>query len=245
MTPTTVRRMTPTIAGWFKIGRSAFSRGLKGKPRASFCQELHGYERNFQVNIDNNNEAMWFQHTTLLSAARPKSPKAPQHWWCIHTCEDFSRRSKKLQIFLARVKTLTQMPLTLCVREFSPEKLGKNWRSTKSWFSRCEKYTHQCEYTITLLAYDSCGILKERFWGLTAYLTPNTCLSTPRQRYHVPAAEQLRRAMLPLPLPYKKPCCHTLTTDCLPAPLRTRHYMEPCALYFWFASKTNTEHDSV
>ncbi len=44
------------------------------------------------------------------------------------------------------------------------------------------------------------------------------------------SAEQLRRAMLLLP--YKKPCCswpprvccHTLTTDWLPAPLRTRQY---------------------
>ncbi len=44
---------------------------------------------------------------------------------------------------------------------------------------------------------------------------PNTHLdlSTPRLRYYVPkinnpSAEQLGRAMLLLPLPYKKPCCN-------------------------------------
>ncbi len=65
---------------------------------------------------------------------------------------------------------------------------------------------------------------------------PDTRLSTPRLRYQVPkinkvSAEQLHRAILPLLLPYKKPCCcwpprvccHTLTTDWLPVPLRTRH----------------------
>ena len=59
---------------------------------------------------------------------------------------------------------------------------------------------------------------------------PNTPLSTPRVRYCIPkinnaSAEQLRRAMLPLLLPYKKPCCrwpprcHTLTTNWLPSEL--------------------------
>ncbi len=48
---------------------------------------------------------------------------------------------------------------------------------------------------------------------LTAHLTPNTYLGTPRLRYCIPkintmSAEQLHRAMLPLLLPYKKPCHH-------------------------------------
>ncbi len=47
---------------------------------------------------------------------------------------------------------------------------------------------------------------------LTAYLTPNTRLSTPRpkvqhtQDKHT-SAEQLCRALLVLLLPYKNPCC--------------------------------------
>ncbi len=61
--------------------------------------------------------------------------------------------------------------------------------------------------------------------------------TTPRLKYCIPkinnmSAEQLLRAMLPLPLPYKKSCCHwpprvcchTLSTDWLPAPLQTRHH---------------------
>ena len=90
---------------------------------------------------------------------------------------------------------------------------GRGWDQSGAWHSE-----HMNTVTSTL----------------TAYLTPNTGLSTPRLRYCVPkinntSAEQLHRAMLPL-LPYKKPychwpprvCCHTLTTHWLPASLRTR-----------------------
>ena len=44
------------------------------------------------------------------------------------------------------LQTLTQMPLTLCVWEFST----KNSRSTKSWCSRCwEKNARKCEHPFT------------------------------------------------------------------------------------------------
>ena len=71
---------------------------------------------------------------------------------------------------------------------------------------------------------------------ITAYLTPNTRLRTPRPKVlHTQdkhwSSEQLLRATRPLLLPYKKPYCryplrvcyHTLTTDWLLVPLRTRH----------------------
>ncbi len=67
----------------------------------------------------------------------------------------------------------------------------------------------------------------------TAYLTPNTCLSTPRLKYHVPKINTHNWAFVELRCchchPIKSlattnlPSWHTLTTDWLPAPLRTRH----------------------
>ncbi len=67
-----------------------------------------------------------------------------------------------------------------------------------------------------------------------AYLTLNTCPSTPKLRYRQDkhaSAKQLLRATLLLLLPYKEPCCcwpprvccHTLTTDWLPCELDRGH----------------------
>ncbi len=67
---------------------------------------------------------------------------------------------------------------------------------------------------------------------LTTYLTPNTCLSTLRLRCCIPkinnaSAEQLHRATLPLPLPYKKPCCCLPPQSMLPY---THNGLATCAL---------------
>ena len=113
-----------------------------------------------------------------------------------------------------------QAPMFCSVKSWSMMVMGKfHFFSLDQNLGLCSVLTH---FTVTST--------------LTAYWTPNTGPSTPRLRYCIPkinnvSAEQLHRAMLPLLLPYKRPCCcwppriccHILTIDWLPAPLQLDH----------------------
>ena len=153
---------------------------------------------------------------------------------------DGFQRRKTIQHASKSVSLLHKMGGTYC---FCPKILQKLWkRARNDWTNRNSvARLFWLEWTTSWFSLTS---------TLTTYLTPNTCLSTPRPKYQVPKinthqlssfAELCYYHCCPVKsLAAAKPCrvCyHTLTTDWLPAPLRTWHLVHEhdimCCINQW------------
>ena len=72
----------------------------------------------WQIQLRGHCSGFATEENKVLGWTTENTPNWTTAWWCIHTCVDFSRRSKKLQFFCqvwTHLQTLIQMPLTLCV----------------------------------------------------------------------------------------------------------------------------------